>query len=142
MGLIREKFEIINSDDLALAKNGYIPNNKVRRNTFTLLIDTGAYMLCINEEIKSQLGLEKIEEDTATLADGSVKLYEIVGPVHLKFKNRTTICRALVLPGNTEPLLGAIPMEDMDVYINPTTLTFDINPNRPFVAGTILKGIK
>jgi len=30
--------------------------------------------------------------------------------VHLKFKNRNTICTAMVLPGDNEALLGVIPL--------------------------------
>ncbi len=142
MGLIRAEIELINSDDIAYAKKGYIKENNIRRTTTSMLVDSGAYMLCINEVLKEQLGLDTLEEDVATLADGSRKIYETVGPVTVKFKNRTTICRALVLPTDSEPLLGAIPMEDLDVIINPTTQTFDINPAHPYVAGTILKGIR
>jgi hypothetical protein len=46
---------------------------------------------------------------------------------------------ALVLPGDAEPLLGAIPMEDLDVCINPLRQELVVNPDSPDYATTILK---
>lgn len=53
------------------------------------------------------------------MADETIIECDIVAPVEIKFKNRRCTCSAIVLPGNAEPLLGAIPFEDMDVVINP-----------------------
>jgi clan AA aspartic protease len=142
MGLIRTEIELINTDDVALFNAGYRTKEQIRVETVSALVDSGAYLLCINEVIKNQMGLKLIETDVATLADGKRQTFDIVGPITVKFKNRTTICRALVLPGDSEVLLGAIPMEDMDVVINPRSQTLEINPQHPYIAGTILKGIR
>ena len=48
-------------------------------------------------------------------------------------------CNALVLPGNNEVLLGAIPMEDMDVIIDPKKQTLEVNPEHPYFAQMKLK---
>ena len=56
------------------------------------------------------------------MADGSGQEFEVLGPVMAKFANNTAVCKAFILDGNRKPLLGAIPMEEMDVlmhlYIN------------------------
>jgi hypothetical protein len=57
--------------------------------------------------------------------------------VELHFKNRVGFTGALVL-GN-EVLLGAIPMEDMDLVIIPKTRTVDVNPENPNISATIVK---
>jgi hypothetical protein len=44
-----------------------------------------------------------------------------------------------VLPGNTEVLLGAIPMEDLDVIIDPRNQTLALPPDRPYMAQKSLK---
>ena len=80
-----------------------------------MLVDTGAYNLRINEEIQAQLQLPFIEKRSAYTADNRLIEMDVVGPVIVKFKNRTTSCLAMVLPGNSEPILGAIPLSDMDV---------------------------
>jgi hypothetical protein len=69
--------------------------------------------MAIKETIQGLLGFSFIEKRKATMADGSVQEFDVVGPIHVKFANRTAICSAYVLQGNNEPLLGAIPMEEM-----------------------------
>ena len=64
---------------------------------------------------------------------------DVVGPVLVKFKNRTTSCLAMVLPGDSEPLLGAIPLEDMDVLIHPLRQELIVNPDHPYMAVMTLK---
>jgi hypothetical protein len=57
----------------------------------------------------------------------------------VKFKNRTSVCNAYVLNGNEEPLLGAIPMEEMDVLIHPSRQQLIVNPEHPDYAVLKLK---
>jgi clan AA aspartic protease len=100
------------------------------------LADSGAVHLCIPVHVQIQLGLEEIAQKEATLADGSKKLVPYVGPVELHFKNRVGFTGALVL--GTEVLLGAIPMEDMDLVIIPRTRSLDVNPASPNVATSVV----
>ena len=139
MGTIRAEIELVNPADLVLLDAGVLKEDAVRRMNITALVDTGAYMLCTNEEIQSQLGLRHMSYENLELADGSIIKAEVVGPVVINFKNRNTACRAIVLPGKSEPLLGVIPMEDMDVVLVPLKQTIDINPEHPFMAQKILK---
>ncbi|MBL7945616.1 MAG: clan AA aspartic protease [Flavobacteriales bacterium] len=99
------------------------------------LVDTGAVHLCIPEHVRIQLRLEPIEDKEVTLADGSKRLVPYVGPIEIKFKNRTGFAGALVL--GQQVLLGAIPMEDMDLVVIPRTRTVDINPESPNIASSI-----
>ena len=96
-----------------------------------MLADSGAYMMAINETIQSQLELPFIENRKAVMADGTIKEFEVVGPVMVKFSNRTAVCNAYVLAGDSEPLLGAIPMEEMDVLIHPLRQELVVNPEHP-----------
>ena len=104
-----------------------------------MLVDTGAYNLCINESIQAQLELSFIEKRKAQLANGSIEEYDMFGPVAVKFKNRQIVCNALVLHGDNEPLLGAIPLEDMDVVIDPLRRELLVNPDHPYFAQMKLK---
>ena len=101
------------------------------------LADSGAVHLCIPEHIRIQLKLEAIDNKEVTLADGSKKLVPYVGPIELRFKNRVGFAGALVM--GDQVLLGAIPMEDMDLIIIPKTRTLDVNPDSPNVASSIVK---
>jgi hypothetical protein len=60
-----------------------------------------------------------------------------VGPVEVRFKNRVGFVGALVMGDQT--LLGAIPMEDMDLIVIPNTRTIDVNPGSPNIATSIVK---
>jgi clan AA aspartic protease len=115
MGLVYADITLINGEDLILAKRNIIGEDEVKKMTVSMLADSGAYMLAINESIQEQLQLPVIEKRKAQMANGSIEEYEVVGPVEVRFKNRQCTCRAMVLPGDNEPLLGAIPMEDMPV---------------------------
>jgi len=101
------------------------------------LVDSGATHLCIPEHVQLQLQLEEIDSKEVTVADGSKKLVPYVGPIELHFKNRVGFSGALVMGDHV--LLGAIPMEDMDLVIIPKTRTLDINPNSPNFASSIAK---
>ncbi|MDD9821613.1 MAG: clan AA aspartic protease [Gammaproteobacteria bacterium] len=98
------------------------------------LADTGALHLCIPEHIRLQLKLEEIDKKEVILADGSGRLAPYVGPIELRYKNRIGFAGALVL-GDT-PLLGAIPMEDMDLVVAPKTREVMVNPTSPNIASS------
>ena len=131
MGLVYADIELINSDDLALVRKHIIGEEEVKKVHLNMLADSGAYMMAINEHIQTILQLPFIEKRKAILADGSVAEYDTVGPVMVKFKNRTAICTAFVLKGDSEPLLGSIPMEEMDVIILPHKQQLVVNPEHP-----------
>ncbi len=139
MGLIYTELELLNGDDLALGRRGLLKPEDVRSMKVTALVDCGAAMLAINENIRSQLGLMKVEERLAKLADGSVQRFDVVGPVEIRIPHRRCSVDAMVLPADSEVLLGAIPMEDMDLVIEPKTQTIHIRPDMPFISKKSLK---
>ena len=139
MGLTYAEITLANGTDVDLAQTDRLEKDSVRKMGVTALVDSGAYLLTIDESIKTQLGLSVKETREIELADGSRTECEIVGPVDLYFKNRSTTCRALVLPGATEVLLGTIPLEDLDVLIDPKSQQLIVNPARPYLAGTKVK---
>jgi clan AA aspartic protease len=101
------------------------------------LADTGAVHLCIPEQVRLQLQLEVLDSKQVTLADGSHRLVPYVGPIELRYKNRVGFAGALVM--GDQVLLGAIPMEDMDLVVIPKTRTLDVNPDSPNIASSSAK---
>ncbi len=126
MGLVNGHF---------LLKNPRLPELKPVQ--VDALVDTGAVHLCIPEHVQIQLKLEPIEQKEVTLADGSRRLVPYVGPIEIKFKNRTGFAGALVM--GDQVLLGAIPMEDMDLVVVPKTRQVDVNPESPNVASSSVR---
>lgn len=101
------------------------------------LVDTGALHLCIPEHIAIQLKLNELEKREVTIADGSKKLCSYVGPVKVQFQNRSCFTGALVIGDSV--LLGAIPMEDMDLVVQPALLKLIVNPSAPNIPGSMVK---
>jgi clan AA aspartic protease len=139
MGITYAEIELISSDDVALHRRGYIPEDQIKSIKVKALVDSGASLLMITESIKNQLNLLKIDEQQAELADGSVINVEVVGPVEIRFENRKAIVSAMVLPGEVEVLLGAIPMQAMDVLIDIKQERLIVNPKSPDIARMFLK---
>jgi clan AA aspartic protease len=104
------------------------------------LVDTGALHLCIPEHVALQLQLKDVGIREVTLADGHVQQVRYVSPVRIELLGRACVTGALVL-GN-EVLLGAIPMEDMDLVIEPSRRRVSVNPRAPNIPMSLAKGIK
>lgn len=101
------------------------------------LVDTGAMMLCIPEHIAVQLRLEELEKREVTTADEKRHLVSHVAPILIRFENRTCLTSAFVIGESV--LLGAVPMQIMDVVIAPSRETIIVNPESPNIPSSIVK---
>ena len=101
------------------------------------LVDAGSLHLCIPEHVAIQLELEELYKREVTTADGKKHLVPYMGPISIKFMNRGCFTGALVF--GDEVLLGAVPMEDMDVLISPAKQALIVNPESPNIAMSIAK---
>ena len=129
VGLVRAEIELSNAK-----------NSAIRPMTVDSLVDTGALLLCVPEHVAVQLGLEELEKREVTTADGATHLAPYVGPVLVRFENRQCLTGALVL--SREVLLGAVPMEDMDVLVSPASRQLIVNPDSPNFARAIVKTVR
>ena len=104
------------------------------------LVDSGAMELCIPAYVAKQLDLKVIEQRKVSIADGSQVLVDFVGPVRTEVFGRRSVSGALVM-GN-QVLLGAIPMESMDLLIHPAGLQLIPNPANPTTPGSLAMGVR
>jgi clan AA aspartic protease len=93
--------------------------------------------LCIPQHIAIQLQLQEIEKREVTTADERRHVVPYVGPVQIKFANRTCFTGALVIGESV--LMGAVPMEDMDLVISPSGQTITVNPKSPNIPSAVVK---
>jgi clan AA aspartic protease len=100
------------------------------------MVDTGAMTICIPEHVALQLQLTEIERREVTTADARSHVVPYVGPIQIRFQNRTCFTGALVL-GDTI-LLGAVPMEDMDLVVSPSRQTIEVNPKSPNIPSAVV----
>lgn len=95
------------------------------------LVDTGATFMCVTEEIALQLGFDitEVSQQVVTLADGHQRKVPKIAPIEIVFENRSYVTEAVVL-GN-EPLMGVIPLEAMDLVVDPRRQALVVNPRHP-----------
>jgi clan AA aspartic protease len=127
MGLVHAKIELTNARDDALAAV-----------EVEALVDTGAVHMCIPPHVARQLELPVQDRRGVTLADGREETVDYVGPMRVRFQNRQCLVGALVL--GDQALLGAIPMEDMDLVVHPSRQTLIVNPDNPNLPMSVVKG--
>ena len=118
MGYVRARIELANAKD---------PAGKAMR--VTSLVDTGALLLCIPGRVAVQLGLDELDRRAVRMADGTLRTVPYMGPILIRFENRRCLAGALVM--GDEVLLGAVPMEDLDVLISPLMRKLVVNPASP-----------
>lgn len=128
MGLVHADIELRNIQDSSLEP-------VVVRS----LVDTGALHLCIPEHVAIQLGVDfhTADKREVTIASGEKKLCPYVGPLQIGFGKRKCFSGALVL--GDEVLLGAIPMEDMDLIVHPARHALTVNPDAPNIPASTVK---
>ena len=129
MGLVHQKIRIANAarDDL-------------EEIDARALVDTGAIDLCLPKLVVLQLKPKTIEQRMVTYADGRKELVDYVGPVRVEVFGRNVFTGAMVM--GDQVLLGAIPMESMDVLVDPRRQILIPNPDHPNIPGAMAMGFR
>jgi clan AA aspartic protease len=119
MGIVHVEITLQNARDVLNAEIGIIQEQEIHQMAVNAVVDTGAWTLAINEETRKALGLGLRGKQSSTLADGSEAFYQLTEPVIVHWKNREAVCSAILLPDASDILLGAIPLEAMDLIVHP-----------------------
>jgi clan AA aspartic protease len=119
MGEIIERITLVNTGDESDVRRGRIKETEMRRAKLRALVDTGATNLVISEKTRQKLGLEVRETGEVTLGHGKREPCAYTEWVTVYWKNRRAVCEAIVLPHAKETLLGVIPLEQMDLVVDP-----------------------
>jgi len=119
MGQVFTDITLKNAGDITLTEHGYKQEQEIRQTTVNILVDTGAATLVLTEAMQQELGLKKRGEKTVRMANHAGVEIKEVDPVEVHWKNRSMVCRPWVVPGAQKPLLGLIPLEDMDLMVDP-----------------------
>lgn len=103
------------------------------------LVDPSSVFLTVPAHHAFQLGFELTQSGVreVVLADGSHQTVPMIGPLRVRFADRYCDLSALVL--GDEPLFGAVPMEMMDLVLNPAKQTLAVNPASPYVPTALAK---
>jgi clan AA aspartic protease len=135
MGLTYANIQLLNAHDEERFERGQIGEDEIRQITVHAMVDTGSIMLCINESIKQALNLRVRKKRRSQLANGQILELDVVGPLIVRYLDRECSTNALILPDDQEPLLGAIPMEEMDLYVHPSrNELLPVHPEGPIMS--------
>ena len=138
MGLTYADLKLTNGGEFAAANLGLLEKEKIHSMNVRALADSGAAMMAVPDHIAVQLNLPYLEHREFNLADGTSTKLPVVGPVLVEFENRKTVCFAASTK-DKEVLLGAIPIEDLDVVLNPRKQTIEVNPENPYLPRMSMK---
>ncbi|MDR3335179.1 MAG: retroviral-like aspartic protease family protein [Treponema sp.] len=120
MGEVTAMITLVNTGDVAMVQRGLMKEAEVRQAAVTAVVDTGSTFIVINEALRAQLGLQIRRSGSVGLAGGKRSVCTYTEPVTIRWKDRETVSYAVVLPEGKEILLGVIPLEGMDLMVNPS----------------------
>jgi clan AA aspartic protease len=119
MSTFTEKITLTNAGDISAVRNGFIPEAKIRRLSVDAMVDTGAWTLVINEETRQKLGLAIRKTSRSSMANGESYASALTEAVEIQWRDRSTELSAVVLPNAKHILFGALPLEAMDLMVDP-----------------------
>jgi len=122
MGTVRAEITLKNATDVGDCRRNRIKEPEIRQTVVQAVVDTGAMNLVINEKLRRQLGLGVVGTKEATLADNTKRMIKIAEAVELHWKNRFMTCNPWVVNAG-RILLGVIPLENMDLMVDPVSQT-------------------
>lgn len=133
MGKIMTKVKLTNQTDWNLALTGRLDPAQVRTVEVEALVDTGATMLALPADVCRTLGLVEEGVRNVRYADGRRRSVPWVGGVRVGILGRDMTCDALVQAEGTTPLIGQIPLEGLDLVVDPKSQDVSVNPASPDV---------
>jgi len=139
MGDVYVELELENYTDRVLAKRGYLDENSIRSAKVRVLTDTGATMMVLPEDLVDALGLERMGKVIVTHADERKEERETAGVVTVRVGKREMETRCVVGPPGSEPLLGQIILEELDLLVEPKEGKLVPRPESPYLPTLKLK---
>ncbi|HVZ86520.1 MAG TPA: aspartyl protease family protein [Polyangia bacterium] len=126
-----QKIKITNSADIIRAQDGHLAPEQIRTTEVDALIDTGASTLILPADVVARLGFTQVEVKKVRLADGSLIDSPRVTNIRLEICGRDMLTSAYVMPAGTTPLVGRIPLEELDLVVDARRQELRPNPEHP-----------
>ena len=131
MGEIVVDIKLENAWDVERARQGSLREADVRRATVSAVVDTGALMLALPEDVVERLGVQVVDSGAVAYADGRRSELPIAGPLTVRIGDRWAFARCLVVPPNAEALVGQLVMEELDLIADCGNQTLGPRPEAP-----------
>lgn len=118
MGRTIVNVEVSNYADIHDFEAGRISMEKIRRITIPAVVDTGAARFVLLAGVAQQLGLPVTGQCSVRYADHRREIRDIVKDAHVQYGGRGSVFDAILEPGRTDALLGAIVLESLDMLVD------------------------
>ena len=132
MGKVMQKIKLTSYTDIIRVQDGHLAPELIRSMEVDALIDTGARStLVLPADVVAKMGFAQVEVKKVRLADGSLIDSPRVTGIHLEICGRDMLTSAHVMPAGTTPLVGQIPLEELDLVVDPKRQELRPNPEHP-----------
>jgi clan AA aspartic protease len=139
MGEVKVPVELENYDDRAVASRGFLSEDQVRSQRVEVVVDGGAVMLVLPQDLVEALGLRTLRKVIVTYADERKEEREVAGVVSVAVAGRKVETNCVVGPPGSEPLLGQIVLEEADLLIDCANQRLMPRPDSPYLPTLKLK---
>lgn len=133
MGEVRTKIKLENFNDLYSFESGKINGEKIRREEIISLVDTGSTRLVLPQDIVERLGLIKRGKVIVSYADERKEERDVAGVVTVTIGERCTDSDCVVGPPLSEPLIGQVILEELDLIVDCTDQMLKPRPESPYL---------
>ena len=121
VGRFSVDFVLTNHEDVIAVQLGVLPADKIRRIQLSGLVDKGSMRLVLPSTAVAALGLAPAGRITVQFADGRRDERDTVGDAEVEIGGRSSVFTAVVEPGRSNALIGAIVMEELDLIADCTS---------------------
>ncbi|MEO5360228.1 MAG: aspartyl protease family protein [Nitrospirota bacterium] len=133
MGEIRVQVELENFGDRYSYTKNKLLESEIRKYTTTALVDTGAVMLMLPRDVVEELDLNILRKAIVRYADERKDELDVAGTVTIKIGKRFMNTDCLVGPPASEPLIGQIILEELDLIADCQRQTLSPRPESPIL---------
>ncbi|MBC8385367.1 MAG: retroviral-like aspartic protease family protein [Candidatus Cloacimonetes bacterium] len=140
MGEVKAKIKLTNFGDIRVHERDLMKQSEIRKLNVEMLVDTGATMLTISEDIAEKLGIKKEKEILVSYADESIHKHYKGRGVLVEIGDRDCVTDCVILERGTQSLLGQIPLEEMDLVVD--YKNHQLIPNPKSYKGKVVVNLK
>ncbi|MBI3098450.1 MAG: aspartyl protease family protein [Planctomycetes bacterium] len=139
MGEVKVRVLLQNAGDLVLKERGKLGRQKVRSRNVDAVVDTGAVMMLLPQDLVEDLGVDTKGKTIVTLTDESKRELSVARILSITVCGRTWETDSLVGPPGCTPLIGQLILERLDLIVDPAKRTLTPRPESPFLPTLNLK---
>jgi predicted aspartyl protease len=131
MGEITVRAELENVVDRVNWEDGRIEESEIRSYKLDATVDMGAVMLVLPQNVVEKLGLKNRRTVIVSYADERKEERPVAGPLTIRLGDRFMTTDCIVGPPLSEPLVGQIVLEELDLLADCTNRKLIARPESP-----------